>query len=708
MRDTRKRGWAWTASRWLLLALILLLGAGLRCLHLDSECPLHDELITLRYLDAPNLAAFLEGVRPNNGPVPPLYFVLEYGWSRVAGRSELAQRLLSIGLGMASIVVVYLIARRMFGTGAALISTLFLTVNEFHVAHSQNVRMYALVFLLSSLSMHVLLMALERDKAGWWIVHTAINGCLVWVHVLAALVFVPEAILLLLRGRRYWRATRVWAAVHAMLFISVLAWLFVFRPGAAKEGVEWIPLPSILSHPGTPSIEVLLLEWLGISLSVPITPLLAALYSLRFVFAALLAFTLVAGTCALLRQARACETPCGRKERVDRLVFLLAWMIAPPVILFAASYAAYPMFSDRYVFFAFIPVCLLVGGAVASLRSLRARAVAAVVLSFVCLYEALFLLPLPERPDWRGAARRIAASCHLGDAVLVYKEPSAYAVEYYLKKPWLEVRGLPSVDDIASTVEARLNRRRRSWVVLNDRGIEEERMSALFDRHVQEGGWAVDKTEFNSRIPVYVYLISPPARQSSKTNESAESTTLNLGNHRPPVRVLFPRQSVTAGVTAMTPNVHVGAAAPEFSLPDQDGRAVSLADFAGKWRVVYFYPKDDTPGCTTEACEFTTGIAEFEKLDAVVLGISPDSPESHRKFIEKHHLKLTLLSDPAHDVMETYRAWGRKTLYGKESVGVIRSTVLIDPSGKVARHWAKVKAEGHAEQVRKAIEELSR
>jgi peroxiredoxin Q/BCP len=152
--------------------------------------------------------------------------------------------------------------------------------------------------------------------------------------------------------------------------------------------------------------------------------------------------------------------------------------------------------------------------------------------------------------------------------------------------------------------------------------------------------------------------------------------------------------------------IKVGATAPAFTLPDQDGTQVKLADFAGKWVVLYFYPKDDTPGCTTEACEFTDGIKAFEKLDAVVLGCSADTPESHRKFIAKHALKVMLLSDPDRAVMKTYGAWGEKSMYGRTTMGVIRSTVLIDPRGKVAFHWLNVKAAGHAEQVREKLAEL--
>ena len=153
--------------------------------------------------------------------------------------------------------------------------------------------------------------------------------------------------------------------------------------------------------------------------------------------------------------------------------------------------------------------------------------------------------------------------------------------------------------------------------------------------------------------------------------------------------------------------IDVGKKAPAFTLEDENGAKVTLSSLAGQWVVLYFYPKDDTPGCTVEACEFTSGLPKFDKLEATVFGCSRDTPESHRKFIAKYKLKIKLLSDPEHAVMEKYGAWGEKSNYGKTTMGVIRSTVLIDPAGKVAHHWATVKAAGHAEQVRAKLAELA-
>ncbi len=149
--------------------------------------------------------------------------------------------------------------------------------------------------------------------------------------------------------------------------------------------------------------------------------------------------------------------------------------------------------------------------------------------------------------------------------------------------------------------------------------------------------------------------------------------------------------------------LEAGEKAPGFSLPDEEGGTVSLSDYAGRRVVVYFYPADDTPGCTKEACQFSDLFEEFRSAGADVVGISPDGAASHRRFIEKHGLTVKLLSDPSHEVMEAYGAWGEKTLYGRKSIGVIRTTVLVGPDGTVERAWYHVRADGHAAKVLEAL-----
>lgn len=153
--------------------------------------------------------------------------------------------------------------------------------------------------------------------------------------------------------------------------------------------------------------------------------------------------------------------------------------------------------------------------------------------------------------------------------------------------------------------------------------------------------------------------------------------------------------------------LEAGDAAPGFCLPDQDGREVCSEELSGRWIVLYFYPKDNTSGCTQEAKDFTGSLRDFRDLGAEVLGVSPDSPQSHRKFREKHALDLTLLSDPEHRVLEAYGAWGTKKMYGKEYQGVLRSTAIIDPRGKIARVWRRVRVKGHVETVLEALRSLA-
>jgi thioredoxin-dependent peroxiredoxin len=146
--------------------------------------------------------------------------------------------------------------------------------------------------------------------------------------------------------------------------------------------------------------------------------------------------------------------------------------------------------------------------------------------------------------------------------------------------------------------------------------------------------------------------------------------------------------------------IEEGKKAPAFTLTGSDGKKYSLKDFTGKTVVLYFYPKDDTPGCTKEACGFKALYPKITKRSAVVLGVSRDDLESHQAFIKKFKLPFILLSDPDAKIMEKYGAWGEKNMYGKKTMGVIRSTVIIGPDGKVLKHWKKVpKAEAHPEKV---------
>ncbi len=150
----------------------------------------------------------------------------------------------------------------------------------------------------------------------------------------------------------------------------------------------------------------------------------------------------------------------------------------------------------------------------------------------------------------------------------------------------------------------------------------------------------------------------------------------------------------------------VGKQAPTFTLNNQQGEAVSLEDFKGKYVVLYFYPKDSTPGCTTQACDFRDSIEDFTALNAVILGVSPDNEASHQKFIAKHELPFDLLVDEEKEVAEAYDVWKLKKNFGREYMGIERSTFLIDPEGKVVEEWRKVRVKNHIEDALNTLKEM--
>jgi peroxiredoxin Q/BCP len=151
--------------------------------------------------------------------------------------------------------------------------------------------------------------------------------------------------------------------------------------------------------------------------------------------------------------------------------------------------------------------------------------------------------------------------------------------------------------------------------------------------------------------------------------------------------------------------LEVGKKAPDFSLLNQDEKKISLKDYVGQKIVLYFYPKDDTSGCTKEACSFSDDIPKFSKVDAVILGVSPDSVKSHKKFSEKYKLKFDLLADEEKNVVDKYGVWKEKSMYGRKYMGVERTTFIIDEKGKIKKIFNKVKVDGHNKEVLEALKE---
>ena len=190
-----------------------------------------------------------------------------------------------------------------------------------------------------------------------------------------------------------------------------------------------------------------------------------------------------------------------------------------------------------------------------------------------------------------------------------------------------------------------------------------------------------------------------PRSSSKKTSPGSKAKSRKATQTKP--------SSPNRSKTAKPVELKVGQKAPSFTLPDATGKKVSLSDFKGKKVVLYFYPKDDTPGCTKEACSFRDGINEVRDSGAVVLGMSADSVESHQKFSNKFSLNFPLLSDADKKVLQAYGVWQEKSLYGRKFMGIVRTTVLINERGKIAHVFPKVKIDSHLEDVLSELELIS-
>ena len=203
----------------------------------------------------------------------------------------------------------------------------------------------------------------------------------------------------------------------------------------------------------------------------------------------------------------------------------------------------------------------------------------------------------------------------------------------------------------------------------------------------------------------------PKAKSKGKATKAKKATTTRkISSAKSKSASPTPRVKTQAPVSSSAPRTYklnVGDLAPNFTLLDQSGQSVSLTQFAGKKVVLYFYPKDDTPGCTKEACSFRDNIQQFGTKDAVILGVSADDPQSHQAFIQKYGLNFTLLADTDKSVSEAYGVWVEKNMYGKTYMGIERTTFLINPDGRISEIFRQVKVDGHTEEVLEALAKIA-
>ena len=405
------------------LGIILLAALALRLEGIQTESAWWDEVVSLQHLDAPGVVAFVQQVRVNDPPMVPLYFVLQYTWAQMFGAGLVTIRMLSVLLGLASLVLVHLLGRRMFGRVAGLVAAALMAFSLPHIYYSQEVRPYALVLALVALSAYALLEALATRRAVWWCINIVANICLMWTHLFAVLYLAAAGIFL---GVALWRGDRIrwcmfWVAAHAPSVIILALW-FRSMDFVALDEASYLKRFMVLS-PKLAAMQFIHLcgdNASGLKPRLPVPWL-----SVGVLMGSVIGVLVVGAVCRVLLRS-----PLERQTSREDIFFLLAWMLIPALLLYAYSAAWYPSFNVRYAFYSSIPIFVLVGAAISMVRNRRLQAIVAALL--LALYAInLSQYPHPWRMDWKSVAWELQQNADPKDPILVYwkshRAPLLYA-----------------------------------------------------------------------------------------------------------------------------------------------------------------------------------------------------------------------------------------------------------------------------------------
>jgi uncharacterized membrane protein len=455
---------AGAARTFIALAAITLIALGLRVWNLKSESPWWDEVASLKYLDAPTLTAFLQNERATDPPMTPVYFTTEYYWSRLVGTSVLGMRLLSVLLGLLTIQMLFMLTRRLYGDTAGLISSLFLALSLLHIYYSQEIRVYALVLLLSLISMYAFIGILEGGRAGWWAMHLAANLLVVFTHFFAILLIATQACFLLVCRRREKRLTAVWIACHSVIGLFLGAWVLTINTAMLSQAASW------MVKPGLREIGMFWLVFAGgrASNENPAAHLPSGV-SLDVVLAGLLLFLILWYSATLLvreteREAQAKTSSINRKKAYS--VLMVMWLVIPPAALCIASYVFRPCFVYRYVLFSSLPVYALAGASTAVIRSARARGVLVAVVAILYAHQLSALASGPFRPDWQSVSRYLETKASPNDSILVFQDINLIALEFNSDLPRNQMKNISVWSELCGPAMAAHTAGRDVWFVV--------------------------------------------------------------------------------------------------------------------------------------------------------------------------------------------------------------------------------------------------
>lgn len=435
------------------LACIMAFGLGLRLYQIENETAYFDETVTLWELGAPNLATFLSKVRERDPTFSPLFFSTAYAWSRVAGESVIAMRLLPLCLGMFSLLILFLLGRTLYGTGAGLVAAFLMAASLKFVFYSQEIRMYALTVPLALLSVYSLWSALHGRRAmGWWALHVAANAALAFTHLFSVLFFAMLAAFLLLTRWRQWRLLGSWAAAQIAICVAVAASLDSEELARMDNVTAWIPR----STPGQIALSFVDFAIGRVSDNALVAPStmphdrLLALVPLLFVAA------FVVG-----------ELSRRRGKMDERLLLLMLWLFVPTVALHAASIVVRPFFVDRYVLSCAIPLYVLVAAAAVRPRGrwVRMGAVCVLVATYTYMAGAVRIEAF-RNLHWDKVGDFIARRIEPEDALILVPQFDWGVLEFYQPKLMSRVKVVDHAEEIREAVLSAKLEGRNSWVLL--------------------------------------------------------------------------------------------------------------------------------------------------------------------------------------------------------------------------------------------------
>ncbi len=494
-----------------MVAGILLLAAGLRLYRLESESLWYDEVVSVRALDAPGLAEFLNDERVLDPAVVPAYFCLEYFWWHYVANSEYSLRLLSTFLGLLTVGAVWWMGRVMFSPGAGLIAAFLTACSQILIYQSQEIRMYALMYLLAALSMLFLERALATGQPRWWIAHWASNGLLVWTHLFGTLVLLAQGLALLWIWRRRYRAVAAWVMAQGA-YLAPLGWYLLRMPQVSLEKhLRWIPMP--------PFPAVLDTFWTvlpGVALDGGKQIQLTTMPSLLSHATGFLVW-LCAGWLVWRRVRSKHDGARGtlpERFRKAPVLLLVLWLAAPVLTLVALSYAVQPCFVERYAGHCALPLFLLAGAGVSAINRRWVKRGVVVLLALLYI-PAIAQWPRPLRPNLRGALAVIERDSVGGETFVldnIYESGLAFA--FYANVP---VEDLTMGQKYLRHAKREVISGHPIWIlsVGGDRGIER------FQNARQQLGVKTNYYRFNGRRSVH--LIHAVPRHGKGTEEDRGS-----------------------------------------------------------------------------------------------------------------------------------------------------------------------------------------